>query len=344
MKELFSSKGKFYKANLHMHTTVSDGRMSPEETKAAYKERGYSIVAFTDHEVIVPHNELIDDEFIAITGAEFCVPGHVVNSVPICYHLNFLAKRPDLCISSAFTENMVGKRQRLNNVTDEMRVYNDSREYSIEHVNDMLARAEKEGFLVTLNHPFWSTQSYADYAGLKGLWGIECYNNGCGASGFEESTKPIDDLLHFDENPFPIAADDAHGRADEPNFGDCFGGFVMVKADRLDYETIMKALENGDFYASSGPEIYSLSYYDGKLNVKCSPAARIIVNTDCRFAARVNAKDKLLSEASIDISQWLGFSRKPEHYVCRPYFRVTVVDAKGDRAWTRAYYLDDICG
>lgn len=40
---------------MHMHTTVSDGPMTPEEVKAAYKERGYSIVAFTDHEVIVDH-------------------------------------------------------------------------------------------------------------------------------------------------------------------------------------------------------------------------------------------------------------------------------------------------
>ena len=41
-----------YKANLHCHTTMSDGRLTPEEIKAHYQAHGYSIVAFTDHEKI----------------------------------------------------------------------------------------------------------------------------------------------------------------------------------------------------------------------------------------------------------------------------------------------------
>ena len=39
----------YYKANLHCHTTLSDGEFTPEQIKAAYQEQGYSIVAFTDH-------------------------------------------------------------------------------------------------------------------------------------------------------------------------------------------------------------------------------------------------------------------------------------------------------
>ena len=54
-KYLLPKEGKFYKANLHMHTTISDGRMTLEETKEEYQKRGYSIVAFTDHEVLLPH-------------------------------------------------------------------------------------------------------------------------------------------------------------------------------------------------------------------------------------------------------------------------------------------------
>ena len=58
-------KGNFYKANLHCHTTVSDGRFSPEEIKKLYKEKGYNVVAFTDHRVRCPHLELQDEEFVA---------------------------------------------------------------------------------------------------------------------------------------------------------------------------------------------------------------------------------------------------------------------------------------
>lgn len=35
-KYLIPNEGKFYKANLHMHTTVSDGKMTPEEVKEEY--------------------------------------------------------------------------------------------------------------------------------------------------------------------------------------------------------------------------------------------------------------------------------------------------------------------
>ena len=36
-KYLLPEGGKFYKANLHCHTTVSDGKMTPEEIKKYYK-------------------------------------------------------------------------------------------------------------------------------------------------------------------------------------------------------------------------------------------------------------------------------------------------------------------
>ena len=38
-----------YKANLHCHSTVSDGKLTPAELKDAYKNHGYSILCITDH-------------------------------------------------------------------------------------------------------------------------------------------------------------------------------------------------------------------------------------------------------------------------------------------------------
>ena len=69
-KYLLPENGSFYKANLHCHTTISDGRMTPEEVKNAYKEQGYSIVAYTDHDVFIPHPELCEDGFLALNGFE----------------------------------------------------------------------------------------------------------------------------------------------------------------------------------------------------------------------------------------------------------------------------------
>ena len=68
--ELLPTSGNFYKANMHMHTNLSDGKMTLEETKKLYMDNGYSIVAFTDHETLVPHNDLSDENFLAITSYE----------------------------------------------------------------------------------------------------------------------------------------------------------------------------------------------------------------------------------------------------------------------------------
>ena len=67
---LLPEQGNFYKANMHTHTKISDGCYTPEEVKEKYKANGYSIVAFTDHEVMVPQNHLTDDEFLAINAVD----------------------------------------------------------------------------------------------------------------------------------------------------------------------------------------------------------------------------------------------------------------------------------
>ncbi len=69
-KYLLPKDGNFYKTCLHVHTVVSDGRQTPAEIKEIYKKNGYSAVAFTDHQAMIPHPELNDDEFIAITATE----------------------------------------------------------------------------------------------------------------------------------------------------------------------------------------------------------------------------------------------------------------------------------
>ena len=70
-KFLINDNGQFYKANLHTHTTLSDGKFSPEQIKEHYFNLGYSIVAFTDHDLFICHNDLTDDKFLALNGFEW---------------------------------------------------------------------------------------------------------------------------------------------------------------------------------------------------------------------------------------------------------------------------------
>lgn len=330
---LIPEQGHFYKANMHMHTTVSDGRMTPEETKEEYLKRGYSIVAFTDHQVLLPHNDLTDERFLAITSTEidFNQTGNTYNFLKT-YHLNLYSRDPNQTRYTAFTAKAVKHPEFA---PADMLDYNYPKDYDIELINRTIAKAREEGFFVSYNHPVWSTQTYADYIGLKGLWGVECHNTGCERTGYPDTPQPLDDLLRTGAQVFPLATDDAH------NMGHCFGGWLMVKAEKLEYATVINALERGDFYASTGPEIKELSIEDGVLHVECSAARSVFVSTERRMSMQKNATDAPLCAADFDLNKYLCDSKNDKATV-KPYFRVTVVDEAGKRAYSRAYFLDEL--
>lgn len=336
IKYLLPKDGNFYKANLHVHTTVSDGEMTPEETKQAYKDNGYSIVAFTDHEVMVPQTKLTDDSFLAITSTEIYVNtrydvdfGYVKT-----YHLNIFSPEENRSAYNTFDKARLWLGNSYDYVTTEQEKSNYDRVYSVECVNDMIKRAGNECCLVSYNHPVWSQQDYSDYIGLRGLWGVEVYNNACARSGYFDSEKPLDDLLRIGERVFPLATDDTHKRSD------CFGGFVMIKADELKYDKIFSAMREGSFYASTGPEFYEISLDDSTLNVKSSPVSLISVSTDCRYMYFKRAENEPLTEASFDIGGFLNLADGgiKQHQ----YIRVTLVDDKGNKAYSRAYFMDEL--
>ena len=79
-KYLLPENGNYYKANLHCHSTISDGGLTPKQIKEIYMSRGYSIVAYTDHQLFVRHNDLTDENFLALNGYEADVTESVSGS------------------------------------------------------------------------------------------------------------------------------------------------------------------------------------------------------------------------------------------------------------------------
>ena len=47
--EYLAGEGLWLRGNLHTHTTVSDGKLTPEECIRLYKEKGYDFLCITDH-------------------------------------------------------------------------------------------------------------------------------------------------------------------------------------------------------------------------------------------------------------------------------------------------------
>ena len=325
-KYLLPRNGKFYKANMHTHTTVSDGRLTPEEAKEVFKSLGYSIVAFTDHETIVPHPELRDDDFLPITSYELSVSSGW-NTFTKCYHLNVYMPEEDRDFSDTFCLKRV-KEQWLDRVTERMREHGvENRPYSKECAQRIIDAANAEGCLVSYNHPVWSLNNYEFYSKLKGFDGIELVNGATYRSSDQEYVPMVfDDMLRNGEKVVPVGGDDGH----HPRH---YGlAWTMVKADELSYDSILDGIEKGNCYMSTGPEIKEIYVEGDKVTIKTSPAEGIIYTAMGR-----SHQNNIMEQGGEPVTE-ATFTIKPWHV----YFRITVRDMQGKRANTRAYWLDEL--
>jgi len=332
---LIPQEGTFYKANLHCHTTMSDGKLSPEEVKQAYAEKGYSIVAYTDHEVLVPQNHLTDATFLALNGVELAITdlnNRGTGCEKTC-HLCCIALEPDnhytpYYHSSAYLwKSLEHLRPLAKRIPGSVNL---DRHHTPACINAIIKTAKDAGFFVTYNHPDWSLEEKDIYANYEGMDAMEIYNHGCVVGGYlDYNPKAYDTLLRQGKKLYCLATDDNHnGSTPGTRKWDSFGGYVMIKADKLEYRTITKALQDGHFYASTGPEIKELWIADDQLHIACSEAEKIILTTYRRRRGIVWAEEgESISCADFKIS--------PDD----KYVRVTVVDHRGRTADTNAYFF-----
>ncbi|MBP5313107.1 MAG: PHP domain-containing protein [Clostridia bacterium] len=317
--QFFPGDGKFYKANLHCHSTFSDGQLTVSQIKEAYKARGYSAVAFSDHNTLTPHNELTDDGFVALNAVEIdfnqpsdlSIRGWFGVSV---YHLNFISEDKDRTSFIPF-----------------------DRVYGVKEVQKVIDDANAAGFLVSYNHPRWSYQNAADFTPLKGLFGFEVFNTGCEvtmADGYGD--YEYEEYCRRGGTACAIACDDNHNGAElDSPYSDSFGGWTMIKAEELSYGALYNALKSKNCYASTGAAFKEGCFFrneKGGITVKgqCEPCCEAYALTDARMydVRRSHADDISSFEFSI-----------PGDTV---WFRLELRDKKGGRAYTRNYLASEL--
>ena len=333
VKYLLPQVKKYFKTCLHTHSTISDGKLTPTEVKAYYKEHGYSILSLTDHNIVVDHSDMNEEDFLMLTGAEFNInEADIPVSHHKTYHLNFIAKRPDLLwqpFAVKYRDDVIPYAQKAE-IEDMPRVYD------IDAVNAIIARANEKGHLVIYNHPVWSLQDYNDYVPLKGIWGMELCNYSSVVAGYEELHNSViyRDMVNHQGRILPVGADDSHSTKD------ACGAWIMVGAEKLEYASVIEALERGDLYASTGPEIHSLTWDGQFLDITCSDAQMIIVECGDRFGrcARPVHNDGLLRHARFDMSFWLSRCRD----LPNDWLRVVVHGPYGHYASTRCYTYEEL--
>ncbi len=333
---LLSPEHRQFRANLHCHSTLSDGRLTPEELIKAYQARGYSILAITDHEAPKDHSARSTDSFLLLTGYEAYIrpdPQCRYNEFSSEIHLNLFAKNPHnetlICYNPSYCKYLSAAQQEALPKAGSER----TREYTVEYINEFIRTARDNGYLVSYNHPTWSMEDEAQILQYEGCFSMEMLNgNSRMRHALEYNGVLYNALLRHGKAWFLHAGDDNHNVAplDHPH-SDSFLASTMILAEELTYEAVIRAMENGDMYPTEGPLFESIAFDGQTVHVRCSPASLICCQVGSKTPAYLRAAaGETVTEASLPLP------------ADARYLRVTLTDAVGRHADTRAYSREEL--
>ena len=192
----------------------------------------------------------------------------------------------------------------------------------METANDAAQRCMDSGAFVTIAHPQWSGVTLEDALSIKNVDAVECYNHGSAFQERGDGFAILDSLLNNGRKLNIMATDDAHFKV-----RDFFGAWVMVKCEENSPTKILEGLKLGNYYCSQGPIIEDIIIENGSVHVASSPIERLVICGEGTASKYIICNNYNRNE--------IPFGR------CEgsPWIRVTVIDQKGNRAWTNPIWL-----
>jgi len=267
----FQAEGRWYRGNIHSHTTRSDGLLGEKELIDAYRACGYHFLSITDHGILTLPDYRPGD-LLLIPGEELSVG---TSRVGTRFHIVAL------------------------NIQEELPFEEGDPDEDPQRVIDLILRC---GGLPILAHPSWSGLTLPDLLGLEGYVGLEVYNTDCDlAVNRGLSTVHWDALLSSGRRLHGFACDDTHMERRPGLPPDLCGGWIMVKAEEATVEAVVEAMRRGLFYSSNGPEIRSLTLDGGVVHVETSPVKAISFVSNPTMGERYTALEGEMTEAEYGV-------------------------------------------
>lgn len=254
----FRQPGRFWRGNLHMHSTQSDGAHSVAEACAAYAREGYDFVAMTDH--FLPEY------------------GHPVTDTRICQTPAFIT-----LAGAELHQGRLGNGELWHIVAVGL-PWDFAPATESETAEQICTRAAQAGAFLAFAHPGWFALTPEDVRSLPMVHAVEVYNHGTQVGQMRGDGWYLADIaLNEGRRLSAIATDDMHRLG--LGFG---GGWTMVKVAELTPEAILASLHAGQFYASQGPMIHDIRVEEGGLIIDCSPVVTaVLVGSRARRAGAV---------------------------------------------------------
>lgn len=297
------------KGNLHCHTNVSDGELTPPEVCRCYAEAGYDFLAITDHNICVDPKEVDSHGLLLIPGEEFSLNPEEDLGIPL--HVNGFGLRKTIIVPRG-ADRLKTIQNCIDATTAEGGVA------MINHPNffwafDHNVMQKTEGcslFEVHSGHPLVYNEGDETHIGVEKMW---------------------DNMLSAGKLFYGTGTDDSHNFTEiSPEMANPFRGWIWADVEELTVEEILGALWRGDFYASSGVELEDLV-------IGWSSTYRIVIHK----APGVSYTTQFISNNG----EVLHETHSPDSTFEIPddgkhtYVRAKVIASDGTCAWTQPLFV-----
>jgi hypothetical protein len=295
----------WFKGNTHTHTLNSDGDSTPDGVVRWYREHGYHFLVLSDHNYLTSVEAL--NALHGGTGKFLVVRGEEV------------------------TDRFGDKPIHVNGLDVDRLVLPQGGASISEVMQRNVDAIRGAGGVPHINHPnFGWSMSAEDLRRVKHTRLFEIFNghpmvNNVGGGGVPGLEEVWDDLLTSGVLLYGLAVDDAHTfkNPGNPNVAGPGRGWIAVRAERLETESLLDALERGEFYSSTGVELRDVEVTAEAMTVT------VRKTSFSKYRIQFIGRGGVVLEEALDSPATYRF-KGGEGYV-----RARVLESNGARAWTQ---------